>query len=203
MPPRRASRDTNDLHNPPTNGGVADAIAKFTSLSRYAPHLVDTENRKARRFEKGLRRGIKNRLLALKLPTYAKVVERAEILEADYEEFQKEKEEQRQKRGRTETSDKNKVYATIVDPKKAALEGLGPLLTGLVVGANIMAGGAFSGAAMNPARAFGPALISGDWTDHWVYWVGPLIGGGLAGFMFENFFIVRTHVPIPSEEDGF
>ncbi|KAK3015999.1 hypothetical protein RJ639_005946 [Escallonia herrerae] len=95
------------------------------------------------------------------------------------------------------------VYATIVDPKKGALDGLGPLLTGLVVGANIMAGGAFSGAAMNPARAFGPALVSGDWTDHWVYWVGPLIGGGLAGFMFENFFIVRTHVPIPSEEDGF
>ncbi|KAK2976535.1 hypothetical protein RJ640_023773 [Escallonia rubra] len=95
------------------------------------------------------------------------------------------------------------VYATIVDPKKGALDGQGPLLTGLVVGANIMAGGAFSGAAMNPARAFGPAFVSGDWTDHWVYWVGPLIGGGLAGFMFENFFIVRTHVPIPREEDGF
>ncbi|KAB1204366.1 Aquaporin TIP4-1 [Morella rubra] len=92
------------------------------------------------------------------------------------------------------------VYGTIVDPKKGSIDGLGPTLTGLVVGANILAGGAFSGAAMNPARAFGPALVSGDWTDHWVYWVGPLIGGGLAGFIYENFFIHRTHIAIPSEE---
>lgn len=92
------------------------------------------------------------------------------------------------------------VYATIVDPKKGNLEGLGPLLTGLVVGANIMAGGSFSGASMNPARSFGPALVSGNWTDHWVYWVGPLIGGGLAGFIYENFFIVRTHVPLSGDE---
>ena len=92
------------------------------------------------------------------------------------------------------------VYATIVDPKKGFLDGLGPLLTGLVVGANIMAGGAFSGASMNPARSFGPALVSGNWTDHWVYWVGPLIGGGLAGFIFENFFIVRSHVALPRDD---
>ncbi|CAI9093521.1 OLC1v1029033C2 [Oldenlandia corymbosa var. corymbosa] len=92
------------------------------------------------------------------------------------------------------------VYATIVDPKKGNLSGIGPLLTGLVVGANIMAGGPFSGASMNPARSFGPALVSGIWTDHWVYWVGPLIGGGLAGFIYENFFIVRTHVPLDNEE---
>jgi aquaporin TIP len=95
------------------------------------------------------------------------------------------------------------VYATIVDPKKGFIGGLGPLLTGLVVGANIMAGGAFSGASMNPARSFGPALVSGDWTDHWVYWVGPLIGGALAGFMFENFFMERSHDPLPTEEDTF
>ncbi|KAK3035023.1 hypothetical protein RJ639_033937 [Escallonia herrerae] len=86
---------------------VAQYEAKFTSLSRYAPHLVDTENCKVRRFEKGLKRGIKNRLLALKLLTYAKVVERVEILEMDYEEFLKEQEEQRRKRSRAETSDKN------------------------------------------------------------------------------------------------
>ncbi|XP_022951998.1 aquaporin TIP4-1-like isoform X3 [Cucurbita pepo subsp. pepo] len=92
------------------------------------------------------------------------------------------------------------VYATMVDPKKGALDGLGPMLTGFVVGANILAGGAFSGASMNPARSFGPALVAGDWTDHWVYWVGPLIGGGLAGFIYENFFIERSHVPLPRAE---
>ncbi|KAB5553232.1 hypothetical protein DKX38_010543 [Salix brachista] len=95
------------------------------------------------------------------------------------------------------------VYATIVDPKKGSIDGQGPILTGFVVGANILAGGAFSGASMNPARSFGPALVSWDWTDHWVYWVGPLIGGGLAGFIYEHFFITRSHRPLPSEEESF
>ncbi|KAF5950006.1 hypothetical protein HYC85_011999 [Camellia sinensis] len=88
-------------------------------------------------------------------------------------------------------------------PKKGILDGLGPLLVGLVVGANIMAGGPFSGASMNPARSFGPALVSGNWTDRWVYLVGPLIGGGLAGLIYENFFIVRSHVPLPREDETF
>nr|AJI43698.1 tonoplast intrinsic protein [Hevea brasiliensis] len=95
------------------------------------------------------------------------------------------------------------VYGTIVDPKKGSIDGLGPLLTGLVVGANILAGGSFSGAAMNPARSFGPALVSWDWTHHWVYWVGPLIGGGLAGFIYENFFITRSHLPLPNDEETY
>ncbi|WOG89471.1 hypothetical protein DCAR_0208709 [Daucus carota subsp. sativus] len=93
------------------------------------------------------------------------------------------------------------VYATLVDPEKGFLYGLGPLLTGFVVGANIMAGGAFSGASMNPARSFGPALVTGIWTDHWVYWVGPLIGGGLAGLVYENFFIVRSYVVISRDDE--
>ncbi|XP_068636677.1 probable aquaporin TIP4-3 [Aristolochia californica] len=96
------------------------------------------------------------------------------------------------------------VYATITDPKKAVPAGYGPTLVGLVVGANILAGGPFSGASMNPARSFGPALASWDWTDHWVYWVGPLIGGGLAGVIYDNFFVVTTgHVALPRAEEAF
>ncbi|XP_058074272.1 aquaporin TIP4-1 [Magnolia sinica] len=95
------------------------------------------------------------------------------------------------------------VYATMVDPKKLIPVGLGPMLVGFVVGANILAGGPFSGASMNPARSFGPALASWDWTDHWVYWVGPLVGGGLAGLIYEHFFTIKTHVPLPREEDAF
>ncbi|XP_062098847.1 aquaporin TIP4-1-like [Humulus lupulus] len=95
------------------------------------------------------------------------------------------------------------VYATMVDPKRGALDGLGPIYVAFVVGANILVGGPFSGASMNPARSFGPALVSGNWTDHWVYWVGPLIGGGLSGFIYQNFFMFGTHVRIPNHEEAF
>ncbi|KAI4376954.1 hypothetical protein MLD38_014655 [Melastoma candidum] len=95
------------------------------------------------------------------------------------------------------------VYATLVDPKRTSHGAQGAILTGLVVGANILAGGPFSGASMNPARSFGPALASWDWTDHWIYWVGPLIGGGLGGLVYENFFISRSHTILPTNEDAF
>uniref|UniRef100_A0ACD5VE00 Uncharacterized protein n=1 Tax=Avena sativa TaxID=4498 RepID=A0ACD5VE00_AVESA len=95
------------------------------------------------------------------------------------------------------------VYATVVDPRRS-VGNLGPLLVGLVVGANVLAGGPFSGASMNPARSFGPALASGVWAGHWVYWVGPMIGGPLAGVVYEGMFMVQAgHQPLPSSETGF
>ncbi|XP_041134424.1 aquaporin-8b [Polyodon spathula] len=53
---------------------------------------------------------------------------------------------------------------------------LAPLCIGLTVAADIFAGGAISGACMNPARAFGPAVVANYWSYHWIYWVGPLAG---------------------------
>ncbi len=41
-------------------------------------------------------------------------------------------------------------------------------------------GGPVTGASMNPARSFGPALASGIWTAHWLYWLAPLLGAALA-----------------------
>lgn len=43
--------------------------------------------------------------------------------------------------------------------------------------------GAVSGACMNPARAFGPAVMAGHWDYHWVYWLGPLLGSLLVGVL--------------------
>ncbi|KAD2394519.1 hypothetical protein E3N88_41496 [Mikania micrantha] len=91
------------------------------------------------------------------------------------------------------------VYATACDPKKGALGTIAPLAIGLIVGANILAAGPFSGGSMNPARSFGPAVASGDFSDHWIYWVGPLIGGGLAGIIYPNVFMAHEHAPLSSE----
>ncbi|WVZ86485.1 hypothetical protein U9M48_033250 [Paspalum notatum var. saurae] len=92
------------------------------------------------------------------------------------------------------------VYATAVDHRSRVGGGGGgggamaPLAIGFVLGANILAGGPFDGAAMNPARAFGPALVGWSWRHHWVYWVGPLIGAGLAGALYE-FVMVEQQQP--------
>ncbi|VAI09882.1 unnamed protein product [Triticum turgidum subsp. durum] len=92
------------------------------------------------------------------------------------------------------------VYATAVDPKKGSLGTIAPIAIGFIVGANILVGGAFSGASMNPAVSFGPALVSWEWGYQWVYWVGPLIGGGLAGVIYELLFISRTHEQLPTTD---
>ncbi|XP_068641596.1 aquaporin TIP1-1 [Aristolochia californica] len=92
------------------------------------------------------------------------------------------------------------VYATAVDPKRGSLGTIAPIAIGFIVGANILAGGAFDGASMNPAVSFGPALVSWSWTHHWVYWAGPLIGGGLAGLVYEFFFISHSHEQLPTAD---
>ncbi|KAF8733503.1 hypothetical protein HU200_014802 [Digitaria exilis] len=94
------------------------------------------------------------------------------------------------------------IHATILDQRKVLLPGAGPLLTGLLVGANSIAGAVLSGASMNPARSFGPAVATGVWTHHWVYWVGPLVGGPLAVLVYECFFMAperTTHQLLPQE----
>ena len=77
------------------------------------------------------------------------------------------------------------VYGTAVDPRHPPIGGLA---IGLTVMVDILIGGPQTGAAMNPARAFGPALVSGYWTNHLVYWIGPLAGGAIAGYLYKNVF---------------
>jgi aquaporin TIP len=61
-------------------------------------------------------------------------------------------------------------------------------IAGLVIGAtvtlDILFGGSLTGAAMNPARVFGPAVAANFWHDHYVYWIGPLVGGALGGIVY-------------------
>jgi glycerol uptake facilitator-like aquaporin len=51
----------------------------------------------------------------------------------------------------------------------------------------------FTGGSLNPARAFGPALVSAHWTDQGVYWIGPLAGGALAAWICSLLFARAQH----------
>ncbi|XP_054806278.1 probable aquaporin TIP-type alpha [Prosopis cineraria] len=90
------------------------------------------------------------------------------------------------------------VYGTAIDPKRGTNGALAPLAIGLIVGANILVGGPFDGACMNPARAFGPSLVGWRWHYHWIYWVGPLIGAGLAALIYE-YTVIPTEPPHPHQ----
>jgi len=56
---------------------------------------------------------------------------------------------------------------------------------GGTVGLDALFGGPITGASMNPARSFGPALAAGEWQDFWIYIAGPLIGATLGGFAYQ------------------
>ena len=75
------------------------------------------------------------------------------------------------------------VYGTAVDGRSRSA-GVAGFAIGATITLDILFGGPLTGAAMNPARVFGPALASWFWHDHYVYWIGPLIGGALGGFVY-------------------
>jgi MIP family channel proteins len=62
---------------------------------------------------------------------------------------------------------------------------------GLVLTADILMGGPLTGASMNPARTFGPALAKNDLSYLWMYIVGPLAGGGVAALLYDNAFVTE------------
>src|SRR4051812_45707083 len=79
------------------------------------------------------------------------------------------------------------VYATAVDARGPHT--VAGLAIGLTVTLDILCGGPYTGAAMNPARTFGPAVAANLWKGHWVYWVGPMLGGAVAGLLYSRVFM--------------
>jgi len=80
------------------------------------------------------------------------------------------------------------VFGTAVDPRHPKVGGFG---VGLAIAIDIMAGGPYTGAAMNPARAIGPAIASLDFTNWYVYWIGPILGAVIAALLY-NYVILKN-----------
>jgi MIP family channel proteins len=80
------------------------------------------------------------------------------------------------------------VFGTAVDERGKAVK-IGAFGIGLTVTFDILAAGPITGASMNPARSFGPALIQGDFGLHWCYWVGPMAGGAVAALIYHHFLL--------------
>lgn len=99
------------------------------------------------------------------------------------------------------------IFGVAIDGRNQ-MKPVAGLAIGLTVCVDILMGGPLTGAAMNPARAFGTALLSRTWEHQVVYWAGPLLGGILAGVVYDTAFLQKPKpemapppAPAPAEGD--
>jgi aquaporin Z len=81
------------------------------------------------------------------------------------------------------------VFGTAVSSEAPKVGGFG---IGLAIFVAALVGGSFTGAVLNPARALGPALVAWQWNAHAVYWIGPLIGAGVAAALWKAVLLPRS-----------
>ncbi|HEV2593179.1 MAG TPA: aquaporin [Gaiellaceae bacterium] len=87
------------------------------------------------------------------------------------------------------------VFATAVD-ERGAFKQISGLAIGFTIMLGVMMGAPFTGAAINPARAFGPQLVGNHWSHWWIWYVGPLAGGVIAASIYEMLYL-RPSRPEP------
>jgi aquaporin Z len=84
------------------------------------------------------------------------------------------------------------IFGTAVDPRGKAVK-IGAFAIGLTVTFDILAGGAVTGASMNPARSFGPALVHQFFGPlHWCYWAAPIVGAVVAALLYQHVLLDET-----------
>jgi MIP family channel proteins len=88
------------------------------------------------------------------------------------------------------------VFATLADIR-GTFKAVAGLAIGLTIVFDVLIGGPLTGAMMNPARAFGPQLVDGSWDDFWIWYAGPILGGAIAGLLYELVYL-RPHEPAPA-----
>ena len=92
------------------------------------------------------------------------------------------------------------VFGTAIDRRAPKIGGLA---IGLAVTADVLMGGPLTGAAMNPARWFGPAVASGTFTDWYVWWIGPLVGAAVAALVYRYALEDRARADVtPATPEG-
>jgi aquaporin Z len=82
------------------------------------------------------------------------------------------------------------IFGTAVEPRGAGVK-IGGFGIGLTVAFDILAGGPVTGASMNPARSFGPALVQGYWEWHHLYWIAPVAGGVVAALVYQHLILEK------------
>jgi MIP family channel proteins len=92
------------------------------------------------------------------------------------------------------------VFATMADPR-GTFKSIAGLAIGFTITLDVLMGGTLTGAAMNPARALGPELISNTWDDFWIWYIGPFAGAVIAAVAYELLYLrpVRPAVVGPPE----
>lgn len=87
------------------------------------------------------------------------------------------------------------VFASAVDPG-GTFKSIAGLAIGFTITLAILFAGPFTGAALNPSRAFGPQLVGWYWSDGWVWYLGPLVGAALGALAYDRIYL-RPGRPVP------
>jgi MIP family channel proteins len=94
------------------------------------------------------------------------------------------------------------IFATAVD-SRGAFKQVAGLPIGFAIAAGVLMAYALTGGAMNPARAFGPQLVSNDWSHFWVWYIGPFAGAVIAASLYELLYLRPARPePVGAPETG-
>ena len=83
------------------------------------------------------------------------------------------------------------VFGSAVD-ERGPFGAVAGLAIGLTISIDVLFGGPFTGAAMNPSRAFGPQLVGDHWANGWVWYAGPVLGAAVAALLYQYLFIGKA-----------